>query len=211
MTSASKRCLFGGTILAAGLAAGPMAEQADAQFILPYTFAAGGVANGTYNLQYQFPGPWSIFHGYQGAYTYSYGGPNWFYTFGSIAPGATGYAQGVIFYSDFYVGAATSALAKWDFSGDITGVNNSGIQIIDQGGAHGGGVYFQIVPDLGDPVAGMANVNLVPGNLYSLIILAWAGAGAGSLHSFGMLCIPNPGGAGALLALSGLVAVRRRR
>lgn len=211
MSSTSRRCLFGGTILAAGLMAGPVAEQAEAQFILPYTLVTGGAANGTTNMQYLFAGPWAVFHGYKGAYAYSYGGPNNFYAVGWVTPGATGYAQSIIFYSYFYVGTVTSALAKWQFSGDITGAFDSAFIIFDKGGAHGGGTYFQVIPDMGDPVSGVANVSLVPGNLYSLVIFAWAGTGTGPLYSLGRLSIPSPAGAGALVALAGLVAARRRR
>ncbi|MBZ0266966.1 hypothetical protein K8I85_02320 [bacterium] len=208
--SKSRKCLFGGTILAAGLMT--QAANAQAQFVIGNYYAAGTQTwDGAGYTSNSGSGPFG-FSGFDG-YGYSQAsvaaGSSFMFAYAGNSYGTGYWAQGFVHSIEFTVTQNGTATASWDFSADsyaYPGFYTSGIWVrnLDLGtdvfvNPWDGGVNFA--------QSGTVQIPLQAGVNYEveLFALAWD---RGS--SFAELSIPAPGSA-ALLGLAGLVAVRRRR
>lgn len=201
MTSNTKRSLFGGALLSAGLTAGIANAQ---NFSFQNTLAESGAieyATSTSDFDYfSGAGPFSIassaygnsdgFVGY--GYGRIYGSSTAIDAFGQASNGG-GYGYAVFSY--FQVDQNVNAQVSWDFSGfDGT------LTIYDVTGG------FATIFNDGGNITGLTSLPLVAGNQYALQGYALAFDGTSNWH----VAIPTPGAAG-LLGIAGLVAGRRRR
>ncbi len=199
----SGKCLFGGTMLAAGLVSGPVSAQtfsfvySDAYMAAfdtsdhdPYDylilrdsgFLSGGVFNtaGSANVELS---PYSI-------------------TTDATSSDVNGLAYAGIFGSFFSPTADATLYISWDFSASVNAPGGSGLVIVDPGGDV---IFFA---NTSNPV-GNAQVPIYAGignyDLQGLVVVDNADG-----TSWYSVVIPAPS-SGALLALGGLIAMRRRR
>lgn len=201
-----RKCLFGGAMLAAGLASASASAQdfsftysyalvtaydsvdhtpSDLQFVMGPGFISGGVSNAAGSANVAF-NPQSI-------------------TMDATSLGANYVAGGLTVFSDFSPTADTTLDISWDFSGDVD-PNDQWVDSILQIFDPGSNLVFQA--DLSNPV-GNAQLPVSAGvGDYTLVgtTLAFGGNGTSSYS----VVIPAPAG-GVLLALGGLLAARRRR
>lgn len=195
--SKSRRCLFGGTILAAGIAAQPAQAQT---FDLAYVNTDLREFYGAYDYTID-GGPWDLSitsrgYGNDNAAS-SWGQPT---TIGTSADAPSAfYAWGRINPSCFYVTEDGTATASWDFSADSYG--NSYLWVYDGAGSSLLSVTWGDAP-------GSVDIPLSAGTAYYVRCVSFADNGGGT--SFSQLTIPAPGPA-AILAVAGLLATRRRR
>jgi hypothetical protein len=206
VTSKAKRSLFGGALLAAGIAA-PTAHAQNFAFQDSYSYVAAFDASDYSPFSYDYffgPGFHSVSASVDGA------GSDITASINQISNSSRSSAKsylggGINFYSYFTVDNNTLANINWDFSAD----EGPGGQWIDSYLAindlsTGGQVFFT---DLNNPI-GSTQVKLETQHQYFLqgVTVAWNGAGTSSFN----VSIPAPGAAG-LLGVAGLVAARRRR
>ncbi|MBZ0266967.1 hypothetical protein K8I85_02325 [bacterium] len=209
--SKSRKCLFGGTILAAGLMT--QAASAQASFNLGSYFTGGTYAGGYASFgPYIGSGPFAFLGGdsYTLAATSATSTQVYALAFNSGASHGH-WAQAFSSYVNFTVTQNGTATASWDFSADSVadpGFYASGIWVrnLDLGtdvfvNPWDGG-------NNGNPVAGTVQIPLQAGVNYQVEVYAAAYGvdGASSVS----LSIPAPGSA-ALVGLAGLVAAPRRR
>jgi hypothetical protein len=206
----NRKCLFGGTILAAGLAGG----AAEAQIINHFTFGfAFAVTEGGNNGNSYFGGSFNYAHASPYSFAQAYGGSTWIHAVGStIGTPGSARGHGLMHYVYFEVAQDTYATAKWDWSGDTISPSPGGgsyslLWLYDATNATD--LVKEFWQNSGSPT-GKQVVFLKQGNLYRISIFAMAKGFVGA-HSEGMLSIPSPAVAAGLLALSGITAARRRR
>lgn len=196
----NKKCLFGGALVAAGLA---NAANAQLSFSSTFSIQAGAYAygGGTGPVFDTFTGPgfWSVIADDQGlgvATTSSNANQVLFNAYAASGGGSyvTNFAPG----SYFTVGSDVVASAAWDFtndsgSGEFTIDNvTDGVNLLSAGPGSSGSIP----------------ITLEAGKTYTMTFGIFQIDGTG--NGGGSLIIPAPSSV-ALLALGGLFATRRRR
>jgi uncharacterized protein (TIGR03382 family) len=192
-------CLFGGTLLAAGIA-----SQAQAQFSFSYSrahtyayeWAFGSYDGDTFIGAGDFSISSTVANNYASAHGESSANALQIRTASSVS-GNGGFAYGYDVYSFFTVGQDASASVGWDWSGgfgylSIFDITDAALVFSDGGSS-----------------SGSSPISLLQGHEYYLSGYS-VSQGEGNLSSFWEVNIPAPGSAG-LLGLAGLVAMRRRR
>ncbi|MCB9845928.1 MAG: PEP-CTERM sorting domain-containing protein [Phycisphaeraceae bacterium] len=194
-----KACLFGGTLLAAG-----MTSSANSQ-VFSFTYSAirvgayaYGVSGPSYDGHYG-PGFWSVAASEPGALATSDGTPS-LIDMTATSDTLSG-AFAAAFVSYFTVSADTVATASWDYTGGFALTDFIVHNVTD-------GVDVLFVSGGGTP-PGTAPVPLEAGKDYRLSAWPFATGGLDGT-SFARLEVPAPSSL-ALLGLGGLVATRRRR
>lgn len=201
MTNTTKRSLFGGALLCAGLMAGEVQAQ---YFSFQYTSALTRATEYATN--------YSDFDSFVGGGFFEINSAAYFNNDGDIGYGyarmlgnqtaiqaladaSNGFAYALVSPSYFQVDQNVLADITWDFTGgfgnlDVYDVTNGSLMFDDAG-----------------QNSGLQTISLVAGHQYAMGGVAFALDG----HSEWTLSIvPTPGGAG-LLGLVGLAAARRRR
>ncbi len=201
-----RKCLFGGAMLAAGLASASAMAQ---DFSFSYSF----VILNTFDNSDNFPYDSDYIFGagfISGGVSIAGGNANVAFNPQSITMDATSlapnyFAGGITAFSRFSPAADATLDISWDFSGDVDPDDlwvDSILEISDPSGT----VVFSV--DLSNPV-GNAQLPVSAGvGDYTLVgtTIAFDGSGTSSYS----VVIPAPAG-GAILALGGLLATRRRR
>ncbi len=201
----SGRCLFGGAMLAAGLVSGPASAQTfsfayhyasveaydasdrdpfDILLIYDSGFLSTGVANSAGRANMAFS-PRSITLDVTSYTSY----------------GANGVASGYIAYTHFSPTEDTTLDISWDFSASVDAAR-TWFQVR----APDGDLIFYADQD--DPV-GSVQMPVYAG-IGNYTLSGWVVATDGNGTSWYLMVIPTPS-SGALLALGGLIAMRRRR
>ncbi len=205
MTSNTKRSLFGGALLAAGVVTAAHGQNFAFQNSYSYVAAFDAYDYSPFSYQY-YAG--AGFHSVSASVDNA--GSDIVASATQISNSSRSSAKnylggGINFYSYFTVDNNGLANISWDFSAD----EGAGGQWIDSFLAINdlttGGTVF--ITDLNNPI-GSTQVNLDVQHQYYLqgVTVAWNGAGTSNFN----VTIPAPGAAG-LLGIAGLVAGRRRR
>lgn len=207
MTGTTKRSLFGGALLAAGMVA-PTVHAQNLSF--QYSDAATAAYDYPNKAQYHYQvfsgsGPFSISASVDGASSaIEHNSAGMFNKANSAHKGFIG--GGYTIFSYFQSDTTGNLNLNWDFSADVQPGGNffdSRLDIYDVTG----GFANIFHADLNNPI-GNQQLAVTAGNQYALVGLTIALGGAGSSHY--EVTIPAPGSAG-LLGIAGLVAARRRR
>lgn len=201
MTSHTKRSLFGGALLAAGLMAPAQAQNliigyANAQtYAFDYFYGNGDLDS------WVSSGPFTLSSSSVNNYASAYGkveANNLHIRTEASAGGFGGFAYGYDRFNYFNVDQDLTANVNWDFTGGFGRVNiydlTLNTNILSNGGS----------------ATGSTPLNLLQSHLYYIEGLSGASLGHGDNISYWEMSVPAPGAAG-LLGVAGLVAARRRR
>ena len=214
------KCLFGGALFAAGLAAHTASAQT-----FPFGVNFGGAYPTSVASGYAYSGGGYAYGSFvsfnpaaaTGSYALNYGTVSTFASVGASqmyaeanSGGAADFAQAQA-YAYLVVGASIDVLIEWDFSGEdaFLGPFFSDISVVNW--SAGGTSVFAVDPSF-DPLApasGSIVLTLAAGTNYSILLETNATDAGGSAWARATV-IPAPG-ALALVGMGGLVAARRRR
>jgi MYXO-CTERM domain-containing protein len=213
------KCLFGGALFAAGLAAHTASAQTfpfgvnfggayPTSIANGYAYSGGGYAYGSFVSFNPAAATGSYSLNYGTASTFASVGDSQMYA-GAGTGAALDFAQAQA-YAYLVVNQTIDVLIEWDFSGEDDTLDPffSDIQVVDW--SAGGTIIFAVDPSGNplDPFAGSVVLTLNAGTNYSILLESVATDGGNSWAR--ATVIPAPG-ALALVGMGGLVAARRRR
>ena len=211
-----KKCLFGGAMFAAGIAAQANAQQFNIE-VGPY-----GIAALAYSYQFSYNTYASDYQLAYGAFVPQYATTTLdgvtgtaMVTNTTIASSASGQTPGQpndqfnLAYAYFNVDPGVTLDIEWDFSAlSVSPFFGFGgvIQVLN---LDSGIVEFAVDQALGDPLTGSMNFDPVDGASYRAAVNV-GGFFTGGEASASITTVPTPAGA-TLLAMGGFMAARRRR
>lgn len=200
-TTTMKACLFGGTLLAAGLGAEARADPTIDFSLTTAYVRAYDLGTGQSDWDFFNSSGFFLVSASAGDQAASVEGASSFLSLHSQSAGAGG-AYALAVQSTFTVTGDTTAVVKWDFSGE-TRWDAGAFIIVDTD------TNLELINvDFNSANPGHQPISLLAGGHYRATGYAYATDGGG--ESYVTLAIPTPGSV-ALLGAGGLLTARRRR